>query len=181
MTSSFPKSLDTIYGGAEEFAKYVAEITDNKFQIQVFAAGELMLGLEALDVTFNGTVEICEPSPITMWARTQRWRSMPRRRSARCAPAESWWYQGGGQELGNEFFKKFGAIGLPAATPARRWAAGPEADKDRGRSLRTKFRIGGIAGEVLQKVGVGRSSLPAATSIRRWKSDHRRAPMGRAV
>ena len=37
MTSSFPKSLDTIYGGAEEFAKHVAEMTDNKFQIQVFA------------------------------------------------------------------------------------------------------------------------------------------------
>ena len=39
MTSSFPKSLDTIYGGAAEISKYVAEMTDNKFQIQVFAAG----------------------------------------------------------------------------------------------------------------------------------------------
>ena len=39
LTSSFPKSLDTIYGGAEQFSKYVAEMTDNKFQIQVFAAG----------------------------------------------------------------------------------------------------------------------------------------------
>jgi len=41
LTSSFPKSLDTIYGGAEVFAKAVAEATDNKFQIQVFAAGEI--------------------------------------------------------------------------------------------------------------------------------------------
>ena len=32
LTSSFPKSLDTIYGGAEQLAKYVAEMTDNKFQ-----------------------------------------------------------------------------------------------------------------------------------------------------
>ena len=37
LTSSFPKSLDTIYGAAEIFAKAVAEATDNKFQIQVFA------------------------------------------------------------------------------------------------------------------------------------------------
>ena len=42
LASSFPKSLDTIYGGAEMMAKQVAEMTDNKFQIQVFAAGELV-------------------------------------------------------------------------------------------------------------------------------------------
>src|ERR1700694_2652945 len=58
MTSSFPKSLDTIFGGAAEVAKYVAEMTDNKFQIQVFAAGEIVPGLQALDATSNGTVEM---------------------------------------------------------------------------------------------------------------------------
>ena len=47
LTSSFPKSLDTIYGAAEIFAKAVAEATDNKFQIQVFAAGEIVPGLQA--------------------------------------------------------------------------------------------------------------------------------------
>ena len=59
LTSSFPKSLDTIYGGAEQLAKQVAEMTDNKFQIQVFAAGEIVPGLQALDATSNGTVEMC--------------------------------------------------------------------------------------------------------------------------
>src|ERR1041384_8805628 len=49
LTSSFPKSLDTIYGAAEVFAKAVAEATDNKFQIQVFAAGEIVPGLPAAD------------------------------------------------------------------------------------------------------------------------------------
>src|ERR1700737_746752 len=58
MTSSFPKSLDTLYGASIEFSKYVAEMTDNKFQIQVFAAGEIVPGLQALDATSNGTVEM---------------------------------------------------------------------------------------------------------------------------
>src|ERR1700749_5279463 len=58
MTSSFPKSLDTILGGSVEFAKYVADMTDNKFQIQVFSAGEIVPGLQALDATSNGTVEM---------------------------------------------------------------------------------------------------------------------------
>ena len=42
LTSSFPKSLDTIYGAAETFSKAVAEATDGKFQIQVFAGGEIV-------------------------------------------------------------------------------------------------------------------------------------------
>src|SRR6201746_1542786 len=58
MTSSFPKSLDTIYGGGEQLSKYVAEMTDNKFQVQVFAAGEVVPGLQALDATSNSTVEM---------------------------------------------------------------------------------------------------------------------------
>ncbi len=57
-TSSFPKSLDTIYGAAEIFAKAVAEATDNKFQIQVFAGGEIVPGLQALDAVSSGTVEM---------------------------------------------------------------------------------------------------------------------------
>jgi len=59
ITSSFPKSLDTIYGGAEVLAKRVAAITGNKFQIQVFASGEIAPGGQALDVVQNGTVECC--------------------------------------------------------------------------------------------------------------------------
>src|ERR1700753_1685224 len=58
MTSSFPKSLDTIYGASVEFAKYIADMTDNKFQIQVFSAGEIVPGLQALDATSNGTIEL---------------------------------------------------------------------------------------------------------------------------
>src|SRR3546814_5439656 len=60
LTSSFPKSLDTIYGGGETFANYVAAATDNKFQIQVFAAGEIAPGLEAANVVSNNSVEICQ-------------------------------------------------------------------------------------------------------------------------
>src|SRR5918997_5256879 len=59
LTSSFPKSLDRIYGAAEVFSKAVAEATDNKFQIQVFAAGEIVPGLQAAEAVGAGTVEMC--------------------------------------------------------------------------------------------------------------------------
>src|SRR3989337_4449626 len=59
LTSSFPKSLDTIYGAAETFSKYVAEATDNKFQVQVFPAGEIAPGLEAANEVGKGSIEMC--------------------------------------------------------------------------------------------------------------------------
>src|SRR6266567_6500587 len=62
MTASWPKSLDTLWGGAEMMAKAVAEATDNKFQIQPFAAGEIVPGLQALDAASNGTVEMAHTS-----------------------------------------------------------------------------------------------------------------------
>src|SRR5678816_2961598 len=55
--SSFPKSLDTIYGASEVAAKRVAAATDNKFQIRVFAAGEIVPGLQVVDAVQAGTVE----------------------------------------------------------------------------------------------------------------------------
>src|SRR5262249_42545041 len=57
MALSWPKSLDTLFGACEQFAKRVAELTDNKFQIQLFAAGEIVPGLQVLDAVQNGTVE----------------------------------------------------------------------------------------------------------------------------
>src|SRR3712207_8132831 len=58
LTSSFPKSLDTIFGTAQTFSRYMAEATDNKVQIQVFAPGEIVGGLQALDAVQSGAVEI---------------------------------------------------------------------------------------------------------------------------
>src|SRR4029453_14179427 len=59
LTSSFPKSLDTIYGGGEVFAERVKQLTDGKFNIRVFAAGDIVPAFQALDAVQQGTVEIC--------------------------------------------------------------------------------------------------------------------------
>src|SRR4029079_9189104 len=58
MPTSWPKSLDTIYGGAEMMCKAVGEPTDGKFTIQPFAGGEIVPGLQVVDAVQNGTVEI---------------------------------------------------------------------------------------------------------------------------
>jgi hypothetical protein len=57
LTSSFPKSLDVLDGVSQTIAKYVVEATDNQFQIQPFAAGEIVPTLQAMDAVSNGSVE----------------------------------------------------------------------------------------------------------------------------
>ncbi len=67
--TSWPKSLDTLYGGCEFFCKRVAEVTDNRFQIQPFAGGELVPGLQVLDAVANGTVEIGNTALYYYWSK----------------------------------------------------------------------------------------------------------------
>ena len=71
------------------------------------------------------------------------------------AMQNSWWYQGGGMELGNEFFKKFGVIGFPCGNTGTQMGGWFRKEIKTVADLSgLKFRIGGIAGQVLQKVGV---------------------------
>lgn len=58
MATSWPPSLDTIFGGARVVAERVAAMTGGKFQIQARAAGELAPGLEVLNVVEQGAVPI---------------------------------------------------------------------------------------------------------------------------
>ena len=156
LASSFPKSLDTIYGGGEQLAKQVAEMTDNKFQIQVFAAGELVPGLQALDATSNGTVEMCHTVSYYYVGKDPTFAifaSVPFGLNAR--QQNSWWYQGGGEQLGNEFYKKFGVIAHPCGNTGTQMGGWFRKEIKTVADLQgLKMRIGGIAGQVLAKVGV---------------------------
>ncbi|OQW60706.1 MAG: ABC transporter substrate-binding protein [Proteobacteria bacterium SG_bin9] len=156
LTSSFPKSLDTIYGGGEYLAKQVAEMTDNKFQIQVFAAGEIVPGLQALDATTNGTVEMSHTVSYYYVGKDPTFAifaSVPFGLNAR--QQNSWLYQGGGNELANDFYKKYNVIGFPCGNTGTQMGGWFRKEIKTPADLQgLKFRIGGIAGQVLQKLGV---------------------------
>ena len=57
MVTSWPKSLNTIFGGAQTFCDRISAMTGGKFTIEPYAAGEIVPGLEVLDAVQNGTVE----------------------------------------------------------------------------------------------------------------------------
>ena len=57
LTSSFPKNIDGLWGASPTVAKLVNEMSEGRFVIDTFAAGEIVPGLQVLDAVANGTVE----------------------------------------------------------------------------------------------------------------------------
>jgi TRAP-type mannitol/chloroaromatic compound transport system substrate-binding protein len=155
LTASWPKSLDTLFGGCEYFARRVGEITDNRFQIQVFAAGELVPGLQVLDAVQNGTVEMGNTALYYYWGKDPAFTfgtALPFGLNAR--QMNSWLRFGGGSELLNGLLKNFNCTGVAAANTGAQmggWFRKEIKSVDDLKGL--KMRIGGFAGTILAKLG----------------------------
>jgi len=162
LTSSFPKSLDTIYGAAETFSKAVAEATDNKFQIQVFAAGELVPAFQALDAVQNNTVECTHTAPYYFVGKDPTFAfgtAVPFGLNSR--QLNAWMYHGGGLDLMNAFYAKYNAIAFPAGNTGCQMGGWFRKEVKTPADLQgLKFRIGGFAGQVLQKLGSVPQMIP---------------------
>jgi TRAP-type mannitol/chloroaromatic compound transport system substrate-binding protein len=156
LTSSFPKSLDTIYGAAEVFARSVAEATDNRFQIQAFAAGEIVPGLQAADAVTNGTVECAHTASYYYVGKDPTFAlgsTVPFGLNSRMINA--WLEVGGGNELLAEFYQKFNIHAIPCGqTGAQMGGWFRREVKTVADMSGLKMRIAGFAGQVMQKLGV---------------------------
>ena len=156
LTSSFPKSLDTLYGGAEVLAKMVSEATEGKFVIQPFAAGEIVPGLQAADAASEGTVDCCHTVSYYYWGKDPAWAlgaAVPFGLSARAQNA--WQYHGGGIDLFNEFLATQNLYGLPGGNTGVQMGGWYRKEINTVDDLKgLKVRLGGFAGAVAEKLGV---------------------------
>ena len=163
LAASWPKSVDTLFGGCEYFAKRVSEITDNKFQIQVFAAGELVPGLQVLDAVQNGTVEMGNTALYYYWGKDPAFTfgtALPFGLNAR--QMNSWLRFGDGADLLNDLLKNFNCTGVAAANTGAQmggWFRKEIKSIDDLKGL--KMRIGGFAGTIMAKVGLVPQQLAA--------------------
>src|SRR4051794_36710837 len=156
MASSYPKTLDTLYGAGAHVARRVAGATDNKFQIQVFAAGEIVGGLQVLDAVQNGTVECgytlssyyIGKDPTFMFEGSVPFGFNTRHFNA-------WMYYGGGLDLIRDFLKGYNVHTLPAGnTGAQMGGWFRKEVKTLGDLKGLKFRIAGMGGQILARLGV---------------------------
>ncbi|MDO8352537.1 MAG: ABC transporter substrate-binding protein, partial [Aestuariivirga sp.] len=164
MTSSFPKALDTIYGAAETFSKFVAEATDNKFQIQVFPGGEIAPPLEAANEVGKGNVEMCHTASYYYWGKDPTYAfgtAVPFGLNSR--QQNAWMYHGGGMDLMNEFYGTQNLIAFPCGnTGAQMGGWFRKEIKSVADMQGLKMRIGGFGGKVIAKIGVVPQQLPGA-------------------
>jgi TRAP-type mannitol/chloroaromatic compound transport system substrate-binding protein len=154
--SSFPKSLDTIYGAAETAAKVVSDVTGGKFQIQVFASGEIVPGLQVADAVQNGTVECGHTAPYYYVGKDPTFAfgtAVPFGLNQR--QFDAWWYFGGGEQIYNEFLKSYNITGILCGNTGAQMGGWYRKEIKTVADLKgLKLRIGGFAGQVLAKLGV---------------------------
>jgi TRAP-type mannitol/chloroaromatic compound transport system substrate-binding protein len=155
MTTSWPKSLDTLYGGAEMMCKVVAEATDGKFQIQTFAGGEIVPGLQVVDAVQNGTVECGHTASYYYFGKDP---TFGMGTSIAFGPNQrlnqGWFTLGGGKEVLNEFYKKYNCTALLAGNTGCQMGGWFRKEINSVDDLKgLKMRIGGFPGRVIQKLG----------------------------
>lgn len=156
LTSSFPKSLDTIYGTAGIFAKAVAEATDGRFQIQTFAGGEIVPPLQAMDAVQTGAVE-CAQTPTYFYAGKDPTLAigtgLPFGLNSRMQHA--WWFFNGGGDLVNQSLAMFNCVGMPMGNSGCQMGGWFRREITTVEDLKgLRFRIGGMGGQILARLGV---------------------------
>jgi TRAP-type mannitol/chloroaromatic compound transport system substrate-binding protein len=156
LAASWPKSLDTLFGGADMVAKWVGEMTDGNFQIRTFAGGEIVPGLQVLDAVQNGTVELGHTAPYYYIGKDLGFAF------GTCVPfgmtdrqSNAWWHFGGGKEVMEPLFTEYGVKAILSGNTGTQmggWFRKPIRSLADMKGLR--FRIGGLGGRVIAKIGV---------------------------
>ena len=155
IASSFPKSLDTIYGGAEVLARRVEQITGGKFQIRVFAAGEIVPAFGVVDAIQQGTVECAHTASYYFVGKNKAFAfdtTLPFGLNQR--QQNAWMYYGGGLQLVREFLRDFSIISFPGGNTGVQMGGWWRKEVRSVKDLKgVKMRIAGLGGEVMARLG----------------------------
>jgi TRAP-type mannitol/chloroaromatic compound transport system substrate-binding protein len=162
LASSFPKSLDTIYGGAEVLARRLAQITGGKFIISVHAAGELMPAFGVVDGIQAGTVECAHTASYYFVGKNKAFgfdTTLPFGLNQR--QQNAWMYYGGGLKLVRDFYRDFNIVSFPGGNTGVQMGGWFKKEIRSVADLKgLKMRIPGIGGEVMARLGVVPQQLP---------------------
>ncbi|UUZ64483.1 TRAP transporter substrate-binding protein [Polaromonas sp. P1-6] len=162
LASSFPKSLDTIFGAADTFAKSVKAMSGGKFEISVHAAGELMPAFGVVDGVQQGSVECAHTAPYYFFGKDETFAlgcAIPFGLNSRQMTA--WMYEGNGLKLMREFYGKFNIVNFPGGNTGAQMGGWYRKEiKSLSDVKGMKMRIGGFGGKVLERIGGVPQNIP---------------------
>jgi TRAP-type mannitol/chloroaromatic compound transport system substrate-binding protein len=162
LASSFPKSLDTIFGAAEVFASKVKAMSGGKFEVSVHAAGELMPAFGVVDGVQQGTVEVAHTAPYYFFGKNECFAlgcAIPFGLNSRQMTA--WMYEGNGMQLMREFYAKYNMINFCGGNTGAQMGGWYRKEiKSLADIKGLKMRIGGFAGKVLERMGGVPQNIP---------------------
>jgi len=162
LASSFPKSLDTIFGAAETFAKAVKAMSGGKFEISVHAAGELMPAFGVVDGVQQGSVECAHTAPYYFFGKDETFAlgcAVPFGLNSRQMTA--WMYEGNGLKLMREFYRNYNIVNFPGGNTGAQMGGWYRKEIKSLKDISgMKMRIGGFGGKVLERIGGVPQNIP---------------------
>ena len=162
MATSWPKSLDTIFGGAQTVCDRIGEMTDGRFAITPFAAGEIVPGLQVLDAVQQGTVECGHTASYYYIGKNPALAfgtSVPFGLTAQ--QQNAWLYHGSGLEMMHELYADFNIVNFPAGNSGTQMGGWFKKEIQSVADLKgLKMRIPGLGGKVMARLGVNVQVLP---------------------
>src|SRR4051794_29966797 len=162
LATTFPKSLDTLYGACEMFSKVVGELSDQKFQVGVFGPGEIVPPFQVFDAVSNHTVEMGNSASYYYIGKDQAFAfgtAVPFGLNTR--QMNAWLAYGGGLDLLNELYRPYNVYGIPFGNTTAQMGGWFRKEIKTLEDMRgLKFRVGGVAGQVLSRLGVVPQQIP---------------------
>jgi TRAP-type mannitol/chloroaromatic compound transport system substrate-binding protein len=162
LASSFPKSLDTIFGAADVFSQQVKAMSGGKFEVSVHAAGELMPAFGVVDGVQQGTVEAAHTAPYYFFGKNECFAlgcAIPFGLNSRQMTA--WMYEGNGLKLMREFYAKYNMISFPGGNTGAQMGGWYRKEIKSLKDIKgLKMRIGGFAGKILERMGGVPQNIP---------------------
>jgi TRAP-type mannitol/chloroaromatic compound transport system substrate-binding protein len=163
LASSFPKSLDALFGPAELFARIIGEMSGGKFTVTAHQAGELLPAFGVVDGVQNGTVECCHTAPYYFFGKDETFAigtAIPFGLNSRQMTA--WMLEGNGMKLMREFYKPYNIINFTMGNTGAQMGGWYRKEVKSVKELKgLKMRTAGIAGTVMQRLGMVTVSMPA--------------------
>jgi TRAP-type mannitol/chloroaromatic compound transport system substrate-binding protein len=162
IASSFPRSLDTIFGAAEVFATKMKAMSGGKFEVSVHAAGELMPAFGVVDGVQQGTVEGAHTAPYYFFGKSEVFAlgcAIPFGLNSRQMTA--WMYEGNGLKLMREFYAKYNIVNFPGGNTGAQMGGWYRKEIKSAADIKgLKFRVGGFAGKVIERMGGVPQNIP---------------------